>query len=728
MYKKLIFLVFIFLYGKASAQVISGRIMEADNTTGIPWATVYEVSGKYNSTSDSAGNFKLKVDSLPARIVVMMTGYKNDTIEVDKTSSVNIHLKKSVELSEVNISARKQGIAMSTINPINSEKVTEKELLRAACCNLSEAFETNPSVNVAYKDAVTGVKEIQLLGLGGTYVQMLSENVPDMRGLAGIYGLTFVPGPWIESIQLTKGSGSVINGYESTTGQINLEYKKPDNKEQPRFYLNLFSDDNLSLEANAIYKHVFSKHWSTILMLHGKRMDREVDGNKDGFMDTPDNKAINFYNRWQYHSGTKIESQLSVKFLSDKLAGGQTKEVMSAMPYKTNVTTTRAQFTGKLGLIFPEKPLKSIGNIFNITYHDMESSFGLKKYDATEKSLYVQSIYQNILWKANHRIRTGLTFRYNLLEQDFPGIDDRIEEYIPGAFLEYTYEYLEKLTLVFGLREDLQMNDNFEFTPRFHGKYNFSDDFIIRASAGKSYRTPYLIADHLYVLASSRQIAFNETIRPERAWNYGLNFTKRFDLHNHETTLSADVYRTSFIDQLVVDTYSDSSAIQYYNLKGKSFSNSVQATINFEVFENLNFRVAYKIDDVKSTFNGKLEEQPLVSRERALGTIAYNTLNEHWKFDYTFVWEGKKKLQNVYYDENHSRQNYSPTFSLMNIQVTKVFRKFEVYGGAENVLDYRQPDPIINPENPFGNSFDATNIWGPIQGRRMYVGLRYSIK
>ncbi len=732
MIQKIIFIsALLFVKPVIAQQIIKGQVFEIVDSKemSLPGATLLWVNSQQAVSSDKEGKFSLEIsDQLPGKIVVSSIGFKTDTLEIATSDFIKVLLKKSINLKEVNVTAKKEDITISTINPINSETITENELLKAACCNISEAFETNPSVNVDYKDAVTGVKEIQLLGLGGIYVQMLNENIPDMHGLAGIYGLTFIPGPWIESIQLTKGSGSVLNGYESATGQINVELKKPNNKEIPRLFFNLFGEESGALEGNIILKQKVNSKLSTMLMLHGRRMKSEMDRNSDGFMDTPDNRSFNIYNRWQYHSSKKLEGQLSIKFLSDDINGGQTDKVSNFPIYKTYVNTKRAEVSGKVGLIYPENPAKSIGNIYQFTLHDMKSSFGLKKYNARESSIYLESIYQNVLGGLNHEYKMGLTFRYNRLEEEFPGLPKLVEENIPGVFLEYTYKYFDKMTIVAGLREDLQANKEWIFTPRIHGKYNFTEDFIFRASAGRSYRKPYLIADHLSVLASSREIIFSEKINPERAWNYGVNFTKRGMIAGHEFSLSADAYRTNFTEQLVVDAYSDSTRIQFYNLKGKSYSNSFQFTINSEIMEGLDLRLAYKIDDVKSTFNGKVEEQPLISRERALFTLSYKTSNEHWKFDFTTVWEGKKRLQNTFSSLESNSNKYSPDYATSNLQITKVFRKFELYGGSENLFDYRQLDPIIHPENPFGNSFDATNIWGPIQGRRVYAGLRMSIR
>jgi hypothetical protein len=709
---------------------ITGYVLESEKKKegALPGVTVSVLNGQSAVFSDSVGYFNLPFEgNLPVQVTFQFPGFNSDTIEVTSLNPLRIILKKSVDLKEVEISAKQEALVVSTINPLNTEKITERELLKAACCNLSEAFETNPSVTVSYKDAVTGVKEISLLGLRGIYVQMLSEVVPDMRGLAGIYGLTYIPGPWIKSIQLTKGSGAVLNGYESTTGQINIEYKKPFDKDEPRLFLNLFGDELGGVEANAIYKHRFNEAWSSNLMVHGRTMSMELDRNDDGFMDIPENKQINLYNRWQYTSNKKLEAQLMFKFLADEINGGQTGDVTTTPLYTTNVKTIRAQAGGKLGIVFPERPGKSIGNIFQATYHDMESMFGVKSYNASEKSIYIQSMYQDYLWQKNQLLTAGVSYRYNLLKQEFYGLPEKIEEHIPGIFAEYTYSYIDKFTVILGLREDLQQNKEWVFIPRLHGKYNFTENAIFRFSAGKSYRNPYLIADNISVLASSRVLDFREDINPERAWNYGVNFTGKFKLNQREGSIIFDAYRTDFIDQLVVDEYSDSTVISFYNLDGSSYSNSFQLTFNIELINYLDLRLAYKIEDVRATYNGSLEEKPLVSNDRVLATTSFMTENKHWKFDLTYVWEGRKKLQNTYVDEQNKGKEYSPSFGVMNFQVTKVFRKFELYGGAENIFDFRQLNPIINPENPFGNSFDATNIWGPIQGRRIYAGIRMSI-
>ncbi len=720
----------------SSAQTFSGKVVEWDEGMKMEMpligANIYWLNTTNGSTTNDKGDFQLSLSStLPAKLVVSFVGYKNDTILVSDNSFQKVILKKSVELKEVEVAVRQNSTLISTINPINTEKVTEKELLKAACCNLSESFETNPTVSVAYKDAVTGAKEIQLLGLAGVYSQLLTENIPNMRGIAGIYGLTFIPGPWMEGIQITKGSGSVLNGYESTTGQINVEFKKPNNKKVPKFYLNLFGEENGNTEVNTFYKRELNPKWSTILMAHGNYMKSTIDGNGDGFYDVPQSKQINLYNRWQYHSGSNVESQIGLKYIYDAREGGQisSNPLSQLSRYITNIVNKRAEVFGKLGFVFPEKPYKSVGNIFQATIHDLQSQIGLKSYNAMEKDLYYEGIYQNMIGSTDHQYKTGVSFLYEKLNENYNAASSSNEQIVPGVFAEYTYSYLEKFKLIAGARADYHNSYNWFFTPRLHGKYNFTPDFIFKFSAGKSFRVPYAIADNISVLASSKQLVFTEKIRPEEAWNYGVNFTKRWEIDHREGSLGIDVYRTNFINQLVVDQYSDSSSIQFYNLTGRSYSNSIQLTFNQDLTDNIGLRLAYKTDEVKTSYQGVTEQKPLVARNRALANVFYNSDHHHWKFDYTVVWEGKKKLANTGTDVEFGKPaSESPDFFVMHFQVTKEFKRFELYGGAENLLDFRQEHPIINPKNPFSNSFDATQVWGPIEGRRIYFGLRFSIK
>ena len=739
---KILFILLITLLGKAPvcvAQSITGTVMERDSLGkeySLPGASVYFISGSPATSTDANGKFSLAVAALPATLVVSFVGYSNDTIEVTEAKELKIFLAKSVTLKEFDVEARQKSLGFSTIKPINVEMLTGKELLKAACCNLSESFETNPTVNVSYTDAVTGAKEIRMLGLAGIYSQLLTENIPMSRGLASSFGLSFIPGPWIESIQVTKGSGSVVNGFESTTGQINIELKKPETAE--KFYLNLYEASTLNTELNLHHTKKINKKWNEILMVHGNLMQKKWDDNDDGFMDMPLTKQLSVSNRWRYHSGKKLESQFGIKLLLDERSGGQVsfdeaRDRGTTNAYGTGISTRRYEAYAKVGLVFPERPEKSFGSMFAFVHHDQDAFFGLKSYDATQQNFYVNLIYQNIFGhNKNHSYKAGISLQADLLNENFSqdsvAVLSDTSEITPGVFYEYTFNASDKFTAVLGLRTDYHDGYGWLAVPRLHAKYNFTPDIILRVSGGRSFRRPHPLADNISLLANSRRIVFTEDIEPEIAWNYGANFTIIFHLFDLETTLNTDYYRTFFVNQLIADSYSDSLNILFYNLDGESFSNSFQTTINIELLEGLTLRLAYKNDDVRSTYNGKLQTKPLVAIHKSLVNLAWEP-NIKWKFDYTLLWEGKNKLaySSIAGNENIPAAE-SPEFVTMNAQVTRVFKKWEIYAGVENLTDFTQDNPIVSAQNPFSTTFDATNIWGPIMGRKIYAGIRYSIR
>ena len=735
-----VLIAFIYMPALVFAQSIRGIVFEKD-TLGkeftLPGANVYWLSGSMATTTDANGKFSLHMhDGLPAKLVVSFVGYQNDTLEITEVKELKIFLRKSVVLDEVSVEGKRNALNYSTVKPINVETLTDKELLKAACCNLSESFETNPTVNVSYTDAVTGAKEIRMLGLAGIYSQLLTENIPMTRGLASSFGLTFIPGPWIEAIQITKGTGSVVNGFESTTGQINVEIKKPETAE--KFYLNLYEASTLNSELNLIHAKKINKKWSEILMLNGNLMQKKWDDNDDGFLDMPLTKQLSVANRWRYHSGKKLESQLGIKMVLDKRDGGQVsfdegRDKGTTHAYGTGIDARRYEIYTKVGLVFPQKPQKSFGSMFAFVHHNQDAFFGLKDYNATQQNFYANLIFQNTMGNKNHSYKAGLSLQADLLDENFKQdslatVQTDTTEITPGAFYEYTFNAKDKFTSVLGLRTDYHNAYGWFVVPRIHAKYNFTPFLILRASAGRSFRRPHPLADNISLLANARHILFTENIEPEIAWNYGTNFTAIFDVLGIESTFNVDYYRTFFVNQFIADAYSDSANILFYNLDGESFSNSFQATLNMELLEGLSLRLAYKNDDVRSTYNDKLQNKPMVALHKSLVNVAWEP-NVKWKFDYTLLWEGKKKLaySNIAGNENVPAAE-SPEFVTMNAQITRVFKKWEIYAGAENLANFTQDDPIISPDNPFSSAFDATNIWGPIFGRKIYAGMRFSIR
>ena len=729
---------------------LQGLVLEEDekgNPAPLVGAHVYWAGTKTGTATDADGRFSIAYKSEYKQLVVSFVGFKADTIAVSNNKDVRLVLKSNT-LDEVTVVHRTKATTLSTINPIKIETLTQKELSKAACCNLSESFETNPSVDVSFTDAVTGTRQIQMLGLSGIYTQIQTENLPFVRGIASNSGLTFIPGHWIQSIQLTKGIGSVVNGYESMTGQINVELKKPEESEQ--WGLNVYGNQAGRMELNLNNTTEINKNWATTTLLHGSIRPFEVDGNNDGFMDVPKGDHINLINRWKFWGNGGLEGQFGVKLLKDNREGGQLgfdgdDSGILPMTYGIKMDQERLEAFGKLGYVFPEKEYQSIGLILSAMTHRQKNTLGLNRYRTEQQTYYANLIYQSIIGTTSHKFRTGLSFLYDQYDENLNTMDyDRIEA-VPGAFFEYTYSPSERFNLIGGIRIDHNNLFGTFVTPRFHSRYAITERSILRASAGRGQRTASIFAENISVLASSRAITvYSENSKaygldPEVAWNFGLNFTQTFELDYRDGAISIDYYRTDFENQVVVDYDHSPQEVLFYNLEGSSYSNSLQVQLDYELIKRFDLRMAWRWLDVKTDYGTSAPggpdrpdetlERPLTAQHRAFVNLAYET-RDQWKFDYTFNWFGQKRLPNTASNpEAYRLDENSPAFVTMNAQVSKAFEKgLELYVGVENLTNYKQDDPILSADQPFNTYFDSSIIWGPVFGRMVYAGLRYTIE
>jgi outer membrane receptor for ferrienterochelin and colicins len=622
--KKILFFISIFILIQldASAQKASGRVFELDENnkkkplTGV---NVYWAHSLQGTTTDSKGYFNIsKQESDYTRydheheddhsehlLVFSFVGYLNDTIHVHQDQrNIEIILATITELEGVEVSARQSGSFISRKDPIVTQQINRAELHKAACCNLSESFETNASVDVNYSDAVTGAKQIQLLGLSGLYSQLMTENIPNFYGLANSYGLMWVPGTWMESIQISKGTAAVINGYESITGQINIEYKKPDNSE--KLFINLFADNEGRIETNINTSTKLDKNWSTMIYGHVSHNNFRKDFNNDGFMDNPLYTQYNLFNRWKY-SDEHYEAQFGIHYIDENRISGQMdfdidEKRSTNKPYGINIHNKRLQAFAKNGIIF-HRPATSMALINSFTLQDQNSFFGLRDYTARQNSSYNNLIFQSYLGNTKHSYTTGLTYIYNNYDEMITDSSFSMKESVPGVYFQYTYSMPDKLTVITGIRADFHNEFGAFFTPRMHVRYTLNPNTIIRVAAGKGYRTPNVIAENISFLASSRDIKPLEKLQQEEAWNYGMHLTQYVNLLGKQMTISADFYRTNFVNQVIFDIDSDVSQIRLYNLDGKSYSNSAQLEINYELLKRLDMVAAFRLTDVKIRYN-----------------------------------------------------------------------------------------------------------------------------
>lgn len=730
-------------------QFSKGTVVDEANLP-LMGAEVYWNGTQIGVSTDDNGTFTLKRTESSNTLVISYIGYKTKTVKVTNSEALHIQLEPQSALEEVVVTQKRANTMKSQWQVANLHTMSSGELLKAACCNLSESFSTNPSIDVNFSDAVTGNKQIKMLGLTSPYILMAEENIPAMRGASQAYGLSFVPGTWIESIQITKGAGSVINGYESISGQINYEIEKPINARP--FFLNLYTSEDSRYELNAHTKVKLSDKWATSLLAHGNVRQRKSDHNHDGFIDNPIGNQINLLNRWQYSNAEKgWVSFVNLNYMKDERQAGQIDynpltDKGTTNAWGSEVNSERFTLSNKTGYVFPDTPYKSIGLQNSFQSHRQDSYFGLNSYDIHQKSWYGNLIYNSIIGNTQHKFATGLSGTYDdyneqlttsALAGDFSRIDRSV-----GAFFEYTYDNSSNFSFVAGIRADSHNNLGNFITPRFHLRYNPWKEATFRLSAGRGKRAANVIAENQQLLASSRQLHIIGGdggklygLNPEIAWNYGASFLQAFKIWGKNAELSVDFYRTHFDNQVVVDLDHSPQQALFYNLDGKSFANSLQAEVSITPVKGLDFKAAYKYYDVQTQFTKGQLEKTLTPKHRWFANIAYETADTHennhsqWKFDVTFNWLGEQRLPTTATNPLPYRlSDYAPSFATLNAQITRVFSKtFEVYVGGENITNYKQANGILAADAPFGAYFDSTMQYAPAFGQMYYAGLRFKL-
>lgn len=648
---------------------------------------------------------------------------ENDTIDDD-------HQLQDVQVVSNRIGMRRMpGAGIGQI-------VDKTELFRAACCNLGESFTTNPSVDVNYSDAATGARQIKLLGLSGTYVQMLTENIPNFRGAAMPFSLGYVPGTWMKSIQVSKGASSVRNGYESITGQINVQYLQPEDEQGVA--VNLYGDSKSRFEANADGNVHLNERLSTEVLLHYDDNYEEHDENKDGFLDKPNVRQYNMQNRWAYLGNTYIFHG-GLSLLGEERTSGQTMHSGHAVidpvkgMYKIGIDTKRYEMYMKHAFVLNKEHGTNLAIMMTGSIHDMDASYGMREYDVNQKNFYAQLMYETNLTD-KHNLSTGFSFNRDYYKEDLPtpayktnsGFD---RESVTGVYAQYTYNLNNKFVAMAGLRGDISSEYDGFITPRMHLKWMPSELVTFRGEIGKGYRSAHILAENHNLLASSRNIVDTHWDM-EEAWNYGFSAGFNIPVANKDIKLNAEYYYTDFRNQAVIDFDSNPHEIRVYDSNGTdSYSHVFQIDATYPVFDGFTLTAAYRRNIVKATYGGKLMTKPLTNKYKGLITAGYKTPLGLWQFDVTLQLNGGGRMPKPYKmaDGTMSWDESFNSFEQLSAQVTRWFRNFSIYVGGENLTGFKQKNPIISADEPWGPHFDTTMVWGPVHGAMAYAGIRINI-
>lgn len=741
------YIVFLLAGSLVHSQIsITGTVLEF-NASGkekvLADVNIIWLGSSIGTTTNSQGEFSIPFKKEFKKLVISYVGYKADTITVNRPNLGRIWLHQDADLDEIILRKKINPIQKSLFNVQNVITVDSREMLKAACCNLSESFETNPAVDLNISDAITGAKQIQMLGLNSPYLLFTQENTPFIRGASQIYGLSFIPGSWIESIQITKGSGSVLNGYESISGQINTELVKP--LSDRKIFLNMYGNNYGRYELNARYNKKFSEKLGSGIYLHSNLRNGRIDRNHDLFLEAPLAKQINIMNRWQYLDPVKgWVSFFNVQYLLDEKQTGQLtyqpdKDKFNGTVWGSEVKSHKIDLSGKLGYVFPELPYQSFGYQTAFSFHDQDSYYGNNQYNIQHTSYYSNAIFNSIIGSMQHKFKTGISFTYDHFKEDVNAVNYDRQDNALGAFLEYTYDDLDKLSFVAGLRVDNHNRMGVFVTPRLHVRHSLWNKASIRFSAGRGKRAANIFAENQQLFASSRQVNIISNdgsfydLKPEIAWNTGIGFVQKLYLWDRAMDFTVDYYLTDFQNQVVVD-WENPRQISFYNLDGKSISKSLQLDLNYEILQDLNIRLTYKNYDVKIDYRSGNLQKPLQPKHRFFTNISYETPRKfrtsQWRMDFTWHWTGEQRLPDTTINPVVLQlPSRSPAYGIINAQLTRVVNeKLDIYLGGENITNKVQRHPIIDADNPFGNYFDSTILFAPALGETYYLGFRFKIK
>jgi len=716
--------------GKLSGIVRGGSPLDRRVLVG---ASVHWSGTVLGTQTDVDGRFSIERTSASNSLVVSYTGYVSDTISKPE-DGIEIFLKEGVELQGVEVVERKETTSRFLLDPKDVQQLDGRELRKAACCNLSESFETNASIDASFTDAVSGTRQIRMLGLSGRYSHILKDNIPEIRGLSTIYGLGYIPGDWIQDIYISKGAGSVTSGFESMTGEINVALK--DARSEERFHLNLYGNQGGRMELNSNANWKINPTWSTILLVHGEWNDSRMDRNGDDFLDNPLVQDVVLRNQWMFQGKEHWEGQYSIDYLQQNRVSGQ----MDFEPgeggdelWGMDLDAERMKFTAKTGYVLDDIWPSSFGSQFSAERYELDIQAGLRNWSGIQETFRGNVLFNTKLGCAKKDLTVGVT---GIVEDYVQSLDtlslDRSER-VFGAYGEFTWNPSDEFSTIIGVRVDEHNLFNTMFTPRLHMRYRLLENLTVKAAGGRGYRTFNPVTDMVGLLASSREWNIETPIFQESAWNFGGSILYAFELDYRDASLSVDAYTTRFTDRAIVD-FETPSVVDIYAMDGESFSNSAQAEFSWEMMRRLDFRLAYRYTDAQNDYRIRRLRDPFNPRHRGFINLSFESKKKdkgaQWKVDGTLQYIGEQRVPAQFEDDLGGIRPSSAADGFLQAhgQVTRVFKRgLEVYLGMENATDYRQDNPIRSAETPFSEAFDASQVWAPIFGRMAYAGLRWTL-
>ncbi len=747
------------------AQNIRGVVRDTNGEVLIG-ASVYWEGTTVGTATDVDGTYELYRVKGHNRLVAAYLGYADSVQDIaEGVREVDFTLSNGVGIEEVVI----EGVSNNKIRQSSmmvGENISFAGLCKMACCNLAESFENSAAVTVGYSDAVSGSRQIKMLGLAGTYTQILDENRPIMRGIGSPYGLNYTPGMWLNSIQVSKGIASVTAGHEAMTGQINLEYRKPTDEE--KFFLNLYFDNELKPEVNIAMPFAFDKdkRLTTNILLHYSGDTQPMDHNGDGFRDLPMAQQFNIANRWLYQATNGMQWRWGWRFVNENRVGGDmeyTPERYDQMVSEKQIYGSEIKNRGLNAYFKVGKPVgaavwddeaqeekrSSLAFVMDVDAFNMDSYFGLNTYQGSEASMWGNLFYQHY-FSGRSSLTAGGSMWTRIIGEEVLQMGQKIKNDVemlePGLFAEYTYAIKDKFSIVAGLRGDLMttplanggvdgdggFDSEILLTPRMHLRYNFTEQTVLRASAGFGSRKVMPFTDNIWMLATGRQIVNNIEVGKdlEQAATFGGSLSHTLSLVGYnDMTVSVDFFRTQFSNTVYADQEWADGTIRLYNTDLPSWANNYQIDVQWTPSEGFDIFTTFRYTDSRVTLerdgSEMLVDRPLVGKFKGLVNVQYATKFRRWVFDFTAQLNGPMRLPAL--DGNIAAAEYSPVYPMFYGQVSHRVGQWDIYVGCENILNYMQMDPIVGIDTPFSPDFNSSVVWGPLMGRKFYIGARFNL-
>ena len=571
---------------------------------------------------------------------------------------------------------------------------------------------------------------------------MLDENRPVMRGLAAPWGLNYVPSQWLESIQVAKGVTSVINGVESMTGQINMEHRKPTDEIPLYVQASMMSDTKADVNVASAHQLDETGKWNTVILAHADANFMNMDHNGDGFVDDPRGAMFSLANRWLYFDPSGLQVRFGLSYVNDDKHGGQL--MYDKRPWTADIYNKDLNGYLKVGVPLNEDNSRNFAVVTDLNYVKLNSTYGLNSYLGYQGSLFVNLLYQDQQFEAHHftlglsnmldgylesfsfrRFSEGSSFQHG-------GSPSTLLNDL-GAFAEYTFHAEDKFSAIASLRADWYAGQGAHISPRLTLKWTPWEQLVLRANGGRGLRYSTPLIDNIGVMSTTKTVNGDFMSHPlEDAWTFGGNATWYLPFDDSQKTyLSLDYFGTRFVEQMLVDyTATD---IYFYTLcsldGGSSRTDNLQLDFSTEPFRGFTLTLTGRLTDARQTLlHQSSSYKPMTDRYKAVLNLQYATNLNKWIFDLTAslsgpcrVWDFMRELDPMYAD------GWTRPYPLLYAQVTKRFKGFDIYVGGENLTNYTQPNPIIGADNPWQTGFDASCIWGPLMGARVYAGIRMTI-